>query len=316
MVNIKKKMIGNRTYYYLQHSMRKGPKVETKEIYLGTKIPRNIEEIKGKLLKIIYQKEWYPLLDQIKERYSKEIKKMPMSSRQKEMETFATRFTYDSQRIEGSRLTLKETANLLERGITPKDKPLEDVKEAEAHRKLFFDEVLDYKKKKDLSLIVILEWHRKLFQSSKPDIAGKIRMHQTHILGSKFIPPLPVEVYPLLREFFRWYDRNKDSNKLHHPVEFAALVHLKFVTIHPFGDGNGRISRLMMNFVLNKKGYPMLDILYSGRNSYYTALERAQVKKADPVFIRWFLRKYVKENDAYLDKTKYTLHHVPWRNYR
>ena len=296
-------MAGSRTYYYLQHSIRKGQRVETEEIYLGTKIPKNVEKIKGKLLKTIYEKEWYPLLDQIKERYSKEIKSMPLSSRQKEMETFATRFTYDTQRIEGSRLTLKETANLLDKGITPKDKPLEDVKEAEAHRRLFFEEILDYKKKKDLSIDIILDWHRKLFLSTKSDIAGKIRKHQTRILGSKFIPPLPVEVYPLLREFFRWYNRNKDKDIVYHPVELAALVHLRFVTIHPFGDGNGRISRLMMNFVLNKKGYPMLDIPYSGRNSYYTALERSQVKKADSVFIQWFMRKYVKENDAYLNKT-------------
>jgi Fic family protein len=301
-VNIKKKKVGTGTYYYLQHSIRKGPKVETKEIYLGSKIPKNIEEIKGKLLKSIYENGWYPLLDQIKERYSKEIKLMPKSSREKEMEIFVTRFTYDTQRIEGSRLTMKETANLLEKGITPKDRPLEDVKEAEAHKTLFYDEVLGYKKKA-VSLNVILEWHMKLFHETKPDIAGKIRKHQTGISGSKFIPPLPVEVYPLLREFFSWYSRNKDNDKLYHPVELAALIHLKFVTIHPFGDGNGRISRLMMNFVLNKKGYPMLDIPYSGRSSYYTALERAQVKKADSVFVQWFMRKYVKENDAYLDKT-------------
>ena len=83
-------------------------------------------------------------------------------------------------------------------------------------------------------------------------------------------------------------------------MELAAFVHLKFVTIHPFGDGNGRISRLMMNFVLNKEGYPMLDISYSGRNSYYSALERAQVRKADSAFIQWFMRKYMKENAAYI----------------
>ena len=298
MVTMKRKKVGKITYYYLQHSVRKGSKVQSKEIYLGRKIPKNIEEIKGKLLKTIYEKEWYPLFDQIKEKYSKEIKLMPRSSREKQMAIFASRFTYNTQRIEGSKLTLKETANLLEKGITPKDKPLEDVKEAEAHKRLFYAEVL-ISKKKDLSLNLVVEWHRKLFQETKPDIAGKIRKHQTHISGSKFIPPLPVEVYPLLREFFKWYNRNKGKNELHHPVELAAFVHLKFVTIHPFGDGNGRISRLMMNFVLNKEGYPMLDIPYSGRNSYYTALERAQVKKVDSAFIQWFMRKYMKENDTY-----------------
>ncbi|PWU81771.1 MAG: hypothetical protein DLM72_05280 [Candidatus Nitrosopolaris wilkensis] len=71
---------------------------------------------------------------------------------------------------------------------------------------------------------------------------------------------------------FEWYDRNKDKNPLRHTVELAALVRLKFVTIHPFGDGNGRVSRLFMNFVMNKEGYPMLNIHYSARNSYYTAL--------------------------------------------
>jgi Fic family protein len=297
VVTIKTKKVGKSTYYYLQHSIRKGSKVQNKEIYLGRKIPKNIEEIKWKLLKTIYEKERYPLLERVKQGYSKEIKLMSRSSREKQMEIFATRFTYNTQKIEGSKLTLKETANLLEKGITPKDKPLEDVKEAETHKRLFYDEVLI--QKKDLSLNLILEWHRKLFQETKPDIAGKIRMHQTHISGSKFTPRLPVEVYPLLREFFKWYDKNKDKNNLYHPVELAAFVHLKFVTIHPFGDGNGRISRLMMNFVLNKEGYPMLDISYSGRNSYYSALERAQVRKADSAFIQWFMRKYMKENAAY-----------------
>ena len=85
-----------------------------------------------------------------------------------------------------------------------------------------------------------------------------------------------------------------------HPVELAALVHLKFVTIHPFGDGNGRISRLMMNFVLNYNKYPMLDIPYEGRNSYYNALERSQTKNSDDIFIQWFIRNYIKENKRYL----------------
>jgi len=192
------------------------------------------------------------------------------------------------------KLTLRETADLLERGITPREKPLRDVKEAEAHKEVFY-EMLRYKK--DLSLQIILYWHKKLFELSKPDIAGKIRNYQVKISGSRFIPPFPAEIYPLLREFFKWYNKNK--NKLH-PVELAALVHLKFVTIHPFADGNGRISRLMMNFVLNKHNYPMLNIPYEKRTSYYNALERAQLKNHDDIFIQWFFRRYTKEHKKYL----------------
>ena len=83
-------------------------------------------------------------------------------------------------------------------------------------------------------------------------------------------------------------------------VELAALVHLKFVTIHPFSDGNGRISRLMMNFVLHKHGFPMLDIPYEKRTGYYNALERSQVKKNDLIFLQWFFKKYADSQKRYL----------------
>jgi len=104
------------------------------------------------------------------------------------METFITRFTYDTNRIEGSTLTLRETADLLEKGITPGTRPLSDVKEAESHRNVFC-ELLDYKK--DLSLSSILYFHKKQFESTKSDIAGIIRSHQVAISGSKFMPPFP-----------------------------------------------------------------------------------------------------------------------------
>jgi Fic family protein len=290
MVSIKKKRSekGN-IYYYLQHTVRKGKTVEYKEIYLGKQVPKDIDELKIKLFRESY-KELYESIQLIKKNSKKEIKTMPKSMKEKSIELFATRFTYDTQRIEGSTLSLRDTSNLLERGITPKNKPIEDIKEAEAHKKLFY-EIL--KHHKDLSYNTILEWHEFLFRETKPEIAGRIRKHRIGISGSKFVPPLAVEVYPLLMDFFRWYTKNEERL---HPVELAALVHLKFVTIHPFGDGNGRISRLMMNFVLNKKEYPMFSISYEGRTSYYNALERSQIKKESNHFLLWFIKKYIDSN--------------------
>ncbi len=155
--------------------------------------------------------------------------------------------------------------------------------------------MLDYKK--DISLDTVLYFHRKLFGETKNDIAGKLREHQVEIAGSKFTPPLAVEVYPLMEEFFKWY---KKYNKLLNPVQLAGLVHLKLVTIHPFTDGNGRISRLIMNFILNRHGFPMLDITYKNRNSYYNALEKSQVKEQEHKFLQWFFRRYLKDNEKYL----------------
>jgi len=294
MVIVKKKVVKQQTYYYLEHSIRKGKQVQKKEIYLGSKIPRNIQEIKKNFLDEIYREKWYRDADRIKERYLKEHKTMPKSVREKELQSFATKFTYDTQRIEGSTLTHRETADLLERGITPKRKPLSDVKEAEAHRDLLY-EIL--KLGKDISLQVILDWHWKLFHVTKSGIAGKIRKYQVLISGSKFMPPSPVEIYPMLTEFFKWYNKSKG---MLHPVELAAIAHLKFVTIHPFGDGNGRISRLIMNFILNKKKYPMFDIPYEDRNSYYNALQRSQLRKEDRIFIQWLVKRYIKEYRRYL----------------
>lgn len=134
MVVVRRRTVKGRTYYYLEHSIREGEKVCKKEIYLGDRIPRNIEEIKTELLKDIYREKWYADVERIKENFSKEQRRMPKSVREKELLSFAIRFTYDTQRIEGSTLTRRETADLLERGVAPARRPLEDIKEAEAHR--------------------------------------------------------------------------------------------------------------------------------------------------------------------------------------
>ena len=78
------------------------------------------------------------------------------------------------------------------------------------------------------------------------------------------------------------------------------MVHLKFVTIRPFGGGNGRISRLTMNHVLNRFDYPLLDIKYKDRRPYYAALERSQVRNDDLPFLQWFMRRYFKTHAGYM----------------
>jgi len=290
MVTIRKETRGAKEYYYLEHSVRQHDTVLKKRVYLGERLPKDMDPIKKKLLYDIYKERWFPLLESISKAYAKEQASMPPSLREKEQGSFTVKFTYDTQRIEGSTLTLRETAELLEKGTTPKERPIADVKEAEAHKEVFL-EMLRYER--DLSLQAVLYWHMKLLKQTKQDIAGKIRKHQVGIAGSRFVPPSPVEVGPSLDDFFKWYDSEK---KKLHPVELAALAHLKFVTIHPFADGNGRISRILMNFVLHKHNYPLFNIEYRGRSSYYTALERAQTKEQDHIFVQWLVRKYVKEN--------------------
>ena len=295
MVELKKLKKGDKEYFYLVHSYRDGKSIKKKQTYLGDSIPKNLDEMKKRFIQEFYNEKFLGNINQIKKNFNIEYKALPKSAKEKSKENFAIRFTYNTQRIEGSTLTLKETANLLENGISPNSKPLRDAKEAEAHEKVFF-EMLNYEK--NLNLQIALKWHKELMQDTKKDIAGKIRSHNVGIAQSKFIPPMNIELDILLKEFFNWYNKEKKKS---HPVELAALVHLKFVTIHPFSDGNGRISRLMMNFILKDSDFPLLDIPYIKRTSYYNALERSQINKDENIFIQWFFRRYVQEYKKYLD---------------
>ena len=294
MVSLKTKKVGDKTYYYLSHTYREKGKVKYKEVYLGTKVPSDLVSIKSKLLLDIYKEKWFTVFERIKKGYTKEQKILPLEVKEKELERFASKFTYDTNRIEGSSLSYKNVVQLLERGISPKDKPIWDIKEAEAHKKVFF-EMLKYDG--DLSLAITLKWHKELFSETKKDLAGKLRIYRVYISGSMHKPPPPEEVEMRITDLFKWYSR--ESKKMN-PVELAALLHLKFETIHPFGDGNGRIGRMIMNFVLYHNGYPMLDIKYTNRMDYYKALEKSNVKEDETAFVQWLFKRYIKENKEYL----------------
>ena len=289
MVSVKKKVVQGKSYYYLEHSYRKDGKVLKLTKYLGTTLPPSLDHEKEAFLTSHYQEIWYPLFEIIKKNYKSDEAKRPRDIAKKEMERFTTMFTYTTNRIEGSSLTLRETAELLEHGLSPRHKPLSDVKEAEAH-KAVFNAMLTYDH--ELSLSTVLHWHKNLFSQTKAHDAGHIRTYPVGISGSKYEPPLPIELDFLLQEFFHWYHKNKQTM---HPVHLAALVHLRFVSIHPFGDGSGRMSRLLMNYVLHKYGYPMLIVDYNQRNSYYTALERSHLTKDESIFVQWLFKRYCKE---------------------
>ena len=228
MVELKKLKKGNKEYFYLVHSYREGKSIKKKQLYLGNTIPKDLDKKKKKFIQEFYKEKFLNNIDQIKKNFNKTYNQLPKSAKEKSKENFAIKFTYNTQRIEGSTLTLKETANLLENGITPGDKPLRDAKEAEAHEKVFF-EMLNYEK--NMNLQIILKWHKDLMQNTKEDIAGKIRTHDVAIAQSKFKPPMYIELGTLLNEFIDWY---REQRTKIHPVELAALVHLKFVPMNNY----------------------------------------------------------------------------------
>ncbi|MAF35623.1 hypothetical protein CL622_00715 [archaeon] len=267
---------GRNKYYYLQHSFRDGKKVITKEVYLGKKIPKDLEKKKEKL-KSEEQKILFDKLESIKKHFQAEWKKLPLSVKEREKQEIAIAFTYHTNAIEGSTITQEEVREIIQDHIAP-HKPLRDIKETEAHCILFLDML---EKKESWSNILLLEWHKKLFKETKSDIAGCYRDYLVRV-GSYRAPDWQ-DVKKLMNQLIVFL-----KDKSIHPVLLAARAHYRFEKVHPFGDGNGRVGRLIMNHILWYQGYPMLIIEYSKRRSYYKALE-----KDEDGFVKYFIRRYL-----------------------
>jgi Fic family protein len=274
-----KRRKGKTEYFYLQHSFRKNGKVITKELYLGKQIPENIKEIKAKLMhepyKVLTEK-----LEKIRENFEKEWKRVPKSAKQKELQEIAIAFTYNTNAIEGSTITLEEARLILEDKVAP-TKPIRDIRETESQAAVFLQML---KIEENLSEQLLLRWHENIFRETKPDIAGQFRNYAVRV-GS-YVAPDWKKVEPLIKQLVSFVNESKLN-----PVEGAARAHYMFEKVHPFGDGNGRIGRLLLNFILWKNHYPILVIEYKKRKYYYKALEQSEEG-----FVNYFIRRYLSVN--------------------
>lgn len=275
-MRIIKRKKGNAEYYYLQHSFREGERVKTRERYLGLTVPENIEEIKLQLEQEA-KKGLYARLAKIKAHFHAEWEKIPKSAQERELKEIAIAFTYNTNAIEGSTITLEETREILEDRIAPR-KPLEEIRETEAHAKVFLETL---EKKEKITNEILLQWHKGIFGETKKDIAGIFRDYLVRV-GTYRAPDW--QDIPELMDGFIKYANTHNINT----VELAARAHYRFEKIHPFGDGNGRIGRLIMNYILWHNGYPMLIIERRKRKSYYKALQ-----KNEDGFVGYFMRRYL-----------------------
>ena len=278
-MKIVKRKKGNEEYFYLKHSFRENGKVKSKEKYLGKEIPKDIESIKSEFVEEV-ENEIIKKLELIKKHFQEEWKKYPASIKEKLKEDIAIAFTYNSNAIEGSTITLEEAREIIHDKISP-NKPLRDVKETEAHAKVFL-EMLEKKEKITNNLILI--WHKEIFGQTKSDISGVYRNYLVKV--GDYLAPDWQDVKSLMNNLIKHI--NDKKNQKINPVELSARAHYRFEKIHPFGDGNGRIGRLIMNYILWHKNYPMLIIEYKKRKSYYKVL-----KKSEDEFVKYFIRRYV-----------------------
>lgn len=275
-MRIVKRKKGAKEYFYLQHSFRENNKVTTREKYLGKSIPKNLEKIK-QALESKSKNALHEKIEKIKKSFEKEWETYPKTVKEKVKEQIAIAFTYNTNAIEGSTITLEEAREIIHDKIAP-NKPLRDIKETEAHSNVFL-KMLDNKEK--ISNNLLLGWHKDIFGETKPDICGKYRDYLVRV--GDYVAPDWQDVKELMNQLIQFINQSKLN-----VVELSARAHYRFESIHPFGDGNGRIGRLLMNHILWHNKYPMLVIEYKKRRSYYKALQ-----KGEEGFVNYFLRRYL-----------------------
>ncbi len=289
MVSIIKRKIGNEYYYYLIYHSGK----TLHERYLGKQIPKNIGSIKLGFEEEMFAKENIPLLEEIRDNYSKRIIAVDPKIIQSENHEFKIHHIYSTQRIEGSTMTYGQTKKLLEYNLSPKDTATEHIIEVKQIEKIF-DELLVIKS--DISKKLILDWHEKLFEKTDTNNAGSFRREDVAVYGGKTEYVLWADVIPDVEKLLKWHSKNK--NKLN-PVILSAIFHKRFEMIHPFIDGNGRIGRLLMLLILHKNGYPLMNILPKEKLTYIKKLEASQIQNNSMIFVKWFVSKYLRDHKKY-----------------
>ncbi|MDD5182167.1 MAG: Fic family protein [Candidatus Nanoarchaeia archaeon] len=300
MVYVYKKTTGGRNYYYLRVSERKGKKVISKDVaYLGN----SIDEVKKglaalsqhkdsirkayktihhflesnyylekvlamKLKKDVFLMEKLSPVEACKLHYTSVFKHQNEISKNEILKNFVIEFSFNTTSIEGNTITLDEAKNLLQEGLTPKDKTLREIYDLQNTEKVFFK---IYGSNEEITHDFIIKLHSGLMENI--DVRrGGYRTSDVHVIKASFDATPAPYVKADMEILLGWYKKNE--GKLH-PLVLATIFHHKFEKIHPFMDGNGRTGRMLLNYILIRNNYPPLVIHKKKRKDYLDALRSA-----------------------------------------
>ena len=282
---IEKRKVKGRTRYFLAHSFREGGKVHKIRKPLGYDLsPALLEDRKKQIAKLILEEisQYKIIKDPLHEKLSKEeidfigklqSKAVPKIAHLSEAqwEAFSEVFTYNTNAIEGSELNSRDVKEIIREDKWP-DKSKADIAEAYG-----VSEALAFirKTKEPLSLELMRKLHRMVFKNSK-SYAGNFRNRGEEVVVRNRLGEITHEGAPqsrvasLLKDLVKWYGKNE---KEYPAIILAAVVHNQFENIHPFRDGNGRVGRLLINYILLSHGLPPVNISVRNRAEYYKSLK-------------------------------------------
>ena len=299
MVYIYKKIIGKKPYYYLRASEKKGSRLITKDIaYLGNsiedakkaldKLPQYKEKIRKayktlnkffesnhylekadalKLKKDDFLAEKQAEIEACKLHYNSVFQKSDELTKKEILKNFVIEFAFNTTSIEGNTITLQEARNLLEEGMTPKNKTLREIHDLQNTEKVFFNLL---ETNEALSHELIIKIHSGLMENI--DARKGYRTTDVRVIKSNFKATPAPYVKTDMNLLLKWYNQNKSN---FHPLVLAVIFHHKFEKIHPFMDGNGRTGRMIMNYILIQNCYPPIVIHKKTRAEFLEALREA-----------------------------------------
>lgn len=190
---------------------------------------------------------------------------------------FRIKHIYNSNAIEGNALTVGETRVVVEDGLTLTGKPLKDQAEARSlSHALDFLEDLATATDRAITEADIRQIHALVLKGIQDAEAGSYRTVEVEISGSAYKPNPPESIAAAMEVYGQWLSQSAAPGATDDPIVIAAAAHAWLVQIHPFIDGNGRVSRLVMNLLLMRAGYPIAVITKDDRSRYYDALEQSQ----------------------------------------
>jgi Fic family protein len=317
MPKLEIKRIGGKNYLYIKDKVKVNGRYVDITIYVGrfenvdeSALVKKIDELLSRKLKkyVEYRIKRFKY-KYLTENRAKELERLrfyykyfkeyyPDEVRRYEEIQFV-RYVHGTTAIEGNTITLRQVEELFEHGITPAGKTLREIYEVINFKKLR-DFLSNYRG--DVSERLIKKMHAIIMENIL-EAPGEYRRILVGIEGSDYMPPPPFEVPELVKELVEWYRKNK--RKLH-PFELAVLLHTKFVLIHPFVDGNGRVARALMNFVLEKNGYPTLYIGLEHRERYLDAIENAVEDDFKPI-VDFMYDIYVEQHQTILQNIEMSL---------
>ncbi|MDG6902894.1 MAG: Fic family protein [Nitrososphaerota archaeon] len=288
-MHVEIRVVNGRRKYYLAASYRLGPRVAKARVFLGTdlskaEVEKRSSEASGELEKRVRSAQSIgdPYRTVLSAEEMREVALLSTKVRIKlahlsedDWRNFTEEFTYHTNAIEGSKVSRQEVRQILGDRQWP-EKSKEEISET-----LGVAEAVRYIRRTDdpLSMDLVRELHRMVFKNSKP-VAGETRRKsgvEVSVVGSagrvihQGAPASQVDA--MLKRLAAWHRENKDN---YPPLVLAAVVHNQFETIHPFQDGNGRVGRLLLVYVLLKHGLPPLNIEIENRREYYGALREYQ----------------------------------------